>query len=158
MPALGDEDVCRLDVAVNDALGVGGVECVGNLDSNGEQRLQIHWAVADQVLQSVAVQKLHGDERLPVLFANIVDSADVGMVQGRRRLGLALEAGQSLRIAGYLVGQKLEGDEAMQPRVFGLVDHAHAPAAQPLDNSVVRDSLADHLVAIIRAAIIGLQS
>jgi hypothetical protein len=39
MSTLGDEDVRGLDVAVDDAFGVGGVESVGNLDSDGEQRL-----------------------------------------------------------------------------------------------------------------------
>jgi hypothetical protein len=37
MSTLGDEDVRGLDVAVDDAFGVGGVESVGNLDSDGEQ-------------------------------------------------------------------------------------------------------------------------
>ncbi len=32
----------------------------------------------------------------------------------------------------------------MQPRVLGLVDDAHAAAAQLLDDAVVRDGLADH--------------
>ena len=36
VPALGHEDVRGLDVAVDDAFGVGGVECVGNLD--GQRR------------------------------------------------------------------------------------------------------------------------
>src|SRR2546430_5750058 len=42
-----------------------------------------------------------------------------------------------------LLWQELEGDEAMQPRVFRLIDHAHAAAVEPFDNTVVRDSLVD---------------
>jgi hypothetical protein len=37
------------------------------------------------------------------------------MVQCRSRLSLALKTRQGLRIAGYLVGEKLESDEAMKP-------------------------------------------
>src|SRR5271169_3651110 len=32
----------------------------------------------------------------------------------------------------------------MEGRVLGLVDHTHSPAAQLLDDSVMRDGLADH--------------
>ena len=48
----------------------------------------------DAVLQRHAVQKLHGDERLAVLLADVVDRADVGMVQRGGGLRLALEAAQ----------------------------------------------------------------
>ncbi len=34
--------------------------------------------------------------------------------------------------------------------IFGFVDHAHAAATQFLDNSVVRDGLADHWSRILR--------
>ena len=80
----------------------------------------------------------------PSCFANVVNRADVGMVQRRRRLRLALETRQRLRIARDVVGQELQRDEAVQARVLGLVDHAHAAAAQLLDDAVVRDGLADH--------------
>ena len=37
VPALGDENVRGLDVAVDDAFGVRGVERIGNLDGEREQ-------------------------------------------------------------------------------------------------------------------------
>ena len=39
--------------------------------------------------------------------------ADVGVFQGGCRLRLALEAGQSLWIFGYLVRQKLQRDKSV---------------------------------------------
>ena len=54
-----------------------------------------------------AVQKLHGDERLPVLLADVVNRADVGVVQCGRGLGFALKAGERLRVSGNLSGRNL---------------------------------------------------
>jgi hypothetical protein len=42
------------------------------------------------------------------------------------------------------VRQELERDETVQSRVLSFVDHAHAAAAQFLDDPVVRDGLADY--------------
>src|SRR5215472_13933878 len=53
-------------------------------------------------------------------------------------------------MAGNILRQELEGDETMQARVFGLVDHSHPAAAESLDDSVMRDHLADHLARILR--------
>src|SRR5208337_4634882 len=68
----------------------------------------------------------------------------IGMVESRGRLRLALEAGQDLCVLGDVIGQKLEGDKAVERNVFGLVNDAHTAAPEFLDNAVVRDGLADH--------------
>src|ERR1700682_3158881 len=65
------------------------------------------------------------NERTAVLLANVVDRANVGMVQGRSSLCLSLEAAEGLGIFSHLIGQELEGHEATQSGVLGLVDHAH---------------------------------
>jgi hypothetical protein len=52
--------------------------------------------LAVRVIQHHSIQKLHGDERLPVLLANVVNRADVGVVQSGRCFRLASEAAQSL--------------------------------------------------------------
>ena len=92
------------------------------------------------MLQRHAVQILHGDERLPVLLADVIDRADVGVVQGGRRLRLALETGQSLRVPSHF-GEELQGDKTVKTRVLSLVDDAHAAATKLLDNAVVQTVL-----------------
>src|SRR6266849_10823185 len=62
-----DEDVGGLDVAVDDALGMCGVEGVGYTDGEIEEAVQFHGAVGDEVLQRLAVEELHDDEGLAVL-------------------------------------------------------------------------------------------
>ena len=101
------------------------------------------------MLQRHAIEKLHGDEGLPVLLADFVDGADVGMVQGGCGLGFALKTGEGLRILGNFFGQELQRDKAAQLYVLGLVDDTHAAAAEFLDDAVVRDGLADHCAEIL---------
>ena len=86
-----------------------------------------------------------------VLFADVINRADVGVIERGCGLGFALETGERLRIAGNFIGQELEGDKAMQPGVFRLVDNAHATAAELFDDAIVRDGLADHWSRILRA-------
>ena len=54
--AFGDENVGGLDVAMNDAFGMGGVEGVGNFDGEVEQAVDLHGTASDQVLESLALQ------------------------------------------------------------------------------------------------------
>ena len=91
-----------------------------------------------------AIEILHGDKRLAVLLADVVNGADVGMVQRRSRLRLALKASEGLRISGHFIRQKFERDKAVQARVFRFVNHTHTAAAQLVDNAVVRNGLPDH--------------
>ncbi len=97
MTALSHKKVGRLDVAMDDALGMRRVERIGNLDRQRQQRVQFHGTPGDHVLQGHAIEILHGDKRLAVLLANVVNRADVGMVQRRSRLRLALKASERLR-------------------------------------------------------------
>jgi hypothetical protein len=43
-----------------------------------------------------------------------------------------------------IIGQELQGDEALKLGILGLVDHSHPAATEFLDDAVVRDGLADH--------------
>ena len=81
MAALGDKNVGGLDVAMNDAFDVRGVECVGNLNGQRQNRFRLHRMPVDAVLQRHAIQKLHGYEHIAVLVINLVNGADVRMIQ-----------------------------------------------------------------------------
>ena len=148
MAAFGDEEVRGLDVAMNDSFGMRGIEGVGDFDADIEQAFQFHRAIADAVLQGNALEKFHGDEGFAVVVADVVNGADVGMVQRGCGLGFALKAGEGLRVAGDIVGEKLESDEAVQAAVFRLVDNAHTAAPEFFNDAVMRDGFADHAVAV----------
>src|ERR1700694_907130 len=136
MPALGDEEIRRLNVAVNYALRMGRVERVGNFDAQGQQAIEFHGTIADDVFQGLAVKKFHDDERLAILLANIVDGANVGMIEGRGGLGLAAKSLQRLAVFGDILGEKLQRDETVKPCVLSFVNNSHAAAAELFDDAV----------------------
>ena len=135
--ALGDKNVCWLDVAMNDALGVRRVQPVGNLNGKREHGFVVQRLSRDEMLQRHAIQKLHGDERLLAMFADFVDGANVGMIESRRRTRLPSKPFQRLRISRQFIGQEFESDESAKLGVFSFIDHAHAATAELLDDAVV---------------------
>ena len=96
------------------------------------------------MLQGHAIQKFHGDEDVTVLVVDFVDRANVRMIEGGGSARLAPETLQPLRILGRTVGQKLERHEASELSILSFVDDTHAPAAELLDDAVVRDGFANH--------------
>ena len=96
------------------------------------------------MLQGQPVQKFHGDEGFAILLADVVDGANVGVIQGGSGLGFDLKTGEGMGTAGDLFRQELEGDETVKARVFGFVDDAHPSATELFDNAVMRDGLPDH--------------
>jgi hypothetical protein len=56
-----------------------------------------------------------------------------------------------------IFGEKLQGDKAPKLGIRGLVDDAHAPATELLDDPVVRDGLADHGWRRTQGAVLGMR-
>ena len=141
MASLGNKNVRWLDVPMNDALGVRGLQRIRDLNGDMEETIEFHRLAGDDVLQRCAVQEFHGDERAPGVFANIVNRADVGMIQRRGRLRLTFEPRQHLRVFGDLVRQEFQRHKAVQTGILRLVDHTHSPAAQFLHDAVMRNGM-----------------
>src|SRR5205814_543651 len=96
------EDVLRLDVAVDDAALVGGVQAAADLADDFDGRLQ---GQAPDLLQAVvevhAVQKLHHDEGSAVIGAvKVHDPDDIGVLQRAGGGGFGLEALEDLGLGG----------------------------------------------------------
>ena len=142
--ALGDENICRLDIAVNNAMGVSGVESIGNLDRQVQQLGQGQAALADALPERRSVEKLHRDEAPALRLTHFVDHANVGMIERGSRPRFPAEPFQHRRVLRDQLRQKLERDHPPQLGVFGLVNHTHPAAAQLFDDPVMRESMADH--------------
>ena len=132
-----DEDVCRLDVAVDDAARVGGIQRVGDVNAQFQEVVDGQGPLADAMLQRPAVEQLHHEEPLAVVLADVEERADVGVIQRRGDACLALEAFDRLRIARQLRREEFDGNLPAEPRVLGAIDHSHAAAAEFFDDAVV---------------------
>ena len=117
------------------------VESIGNLDAQIEHRFDLQRLATDPVPERLPLQQFHGDEGSPIGLVNLVDRADVRVVQRGRSLGLPLETAEGLRIVGEFVGKELQGDVATELQVFCLVHHAHAPTADLAEYAVMGNRL-----------------
>ena len=100
---------------------------------------------ADAVLQRLAVEQLHHDEALTLVFADVEEHADVRVIERRGDARLAREPGERLRIVRQMRRQQLERHLPAEPAILGAIDHAHAAPAELLDDLVVRERLANHV-------------
>ena len=141
--ALGDENVGGLNVAVDYAGAMSGVERVGDFDADFEKAIEFERAAGDDVLECRAVEKFHGDEGAAVIFTDVVDGADIRVIERGGGAGFTLEPIERLGIVSEIVGKKFESDEAAEASVFSFVDDAHSAAAEFFDDAVMRDGLAD---------------
>src|SRR5208282_2168730 len=136
-----DENVCGLDVPMDDTLRVSRIECVGDLDAHIKHRLDLHRLASNPVPERLPLQQFHCDEGSPICLVNLVDRANVRVIQRGRSLGFPLEAAESLCIVGEVIGKELQCDVATEFQVFRFVHHTHAPTADPAEDAVMGNRL-----------------
>ena len=78
---------------------------------SGERRSS---APLNQLLQRLALQTLHDDERLAVVLPDVVNRADVGMIEGGGGARLAVETLPGLRSCDEFLGQEFDRHNAIQ--------------------------------------------
>ena len=110
---------------MDDALAVGLVQGVRDLDAVAQHLLGGERAPAQAIREGLALEVLHDQEVGAVLLADVEERADVGMVQAGHGPRFALEALAQVGVGREMLGQDLEGDGAVEPRVLRAVDLAH---------------------------------
>ena len=66
---------------MDNALGVCGIQSIGNLNPQIQDFIWWHGTALDAVFQGLAFQKLHHNEGLTLVIADVVNDTDVGVVQ-----------------------------------------------------------------------------
>ena len=130
--ALGvDDDVVRLDVAVDDAVAVRVAQRGEDLARVGDgHRHRAEPARADQLLERAPLDVLHDDVVGAVGLAAVEDRDDVRVREAGRVRRLAAEALDELLVVRVARVEHLDGDPASELLVFGEVDVGHAAAAE----------------------------
>ncbi len=141
LTSIRHKDVRWLDVPMDDSLRVCGVERVGDLDAQIEHRFDLQRLASDPVPECLPLQQFHGDEGSPIGLVNLVDRANIRVVQRGRSLGLPLKTAESLCVVGEFVGKELKGNVATELQVFCLIHHAHAATADLAEYAVMGNRL-----------------
>src|SRR5262249_34521927 len=102
--------------------------------------------------QRLAFQHFHGDEVLTFVLVDLVDGADVWMIERGGGASLSFETLQACMFMGKLLGKELQGNEAAEAKVFSLVYHSHAASTELLQDRIVRNRFADHAITAGLAA------
>ena len=126
---MSDQDVFRLDVAVNDATPMGirqGTRRLGR-DADGVVDRELSLAL-QPVAQRLPVDERHHVKEKAVRFAGVVQGQNVRVLQSRRHADL-LEKPVGADHRRELGAEHLEGHLAVVPQVAGEVDRGHAPLA-----------------------------
>ena len=98
------------------------------------------------LLERLPVVEGHHDVELAVLFADVVDSCDVRMVDGAGGARLLNEARLGRLVADQMPGEKLDGYCPLELEVRRSIEKPHPAGAQPLLEPVVLKHAADERV------------
>ena len=125
---------------MDDAGRVGVTEAPADFDRDAEHVLHGKRPLANPAGQGLAVVVGHGEVKPAAgSLSDVVDGADVGVIESRRRPRFGEEPLLRAFIRHQVGRQEFERHETAQPRVFGFVDHAHPAAADFADDSIRAD-------------------
>jgi hypothetical protein len=133
-----EEDVLGLEIAVDDASPVGGVERRRDLAQDPQRVLgrQATEALEARV-EGLALEELHDDVGAAVgVVAEVEDLHDAGIGDRGRGPGLVEEPLDDVLVGRQRRLQHLDRGAASEQRVLGQVDRAHAALPELLDDAV----------------------
>src|SRR5262249_18218634 len=102
-------------------------------------------SLAEYIAYGVALGPLADAVRSPVVFPDVADDQDVGMVERSCRQGFLFESGESRVVVRHRRGQDLDRDLALQARVLSGIDLTHAALTQLVEDAVWTELPPDHL-------------
>jgi hypothetical protein len=121
---------------MDDALAMRLVERVGDLAGDLQRLVERERPFLEPRGQRLALEMRHDQIVRAVTLADVVDAADVGMIQGGDRAGLALETRPQIGIIGDLTGQHPDGNRSIEARVAGFVNFAHSARTECAQNLI----------------------
>ena len=121
---------------MDDALPVGGRQGVCDLRRHTQRLRDWQRSLLKPRGKRLAGKEFHHQVGGAVSSADVVKCADVGVIQAGDRLGFALKPGATVSIRADVRWEHLDRDAAVEARVAGFVDLAHATGADGRDDLV----------------------
>ena len=131
----GDEDIAGLDVAVDHAVGMEKMQAGQAIGQHQAKLIQVHRIAFGSRLETAP----HQFQDNPTARADdVVDSDNVGMLQGGQQLGFLPVAGQ-LPLVGQVLGMDLlDGHLASQVAVAGTAHRGELAGGDRVENLVTQ--------------------
>ncbi len=137
---LRQHDVPRLQISMDDAGTMGFVERVCDLHGVPQREVEGKCASAESIRERLAFQIPHDQEVDAIVMTDVMERADVRMIEVRDGARFALEPLAERRVGRELFGEHLDGDNTIQSGVAGLLDLAHPARAERRYHLVRTDS------------------
>ncbi len=133
-----EDDVARLDVAVDGAAAMGIGQCVGHLLRN-EERLpaQEFLSFVQVAPQGFARHKVNHHKVEVVLSIEVNHLHDMGVLQLTEGAGFALEAFQQIIRLGKMAVQDFDGHHPVNGWLDGFVDLSHSTLPQAFQQVIL---------------------
>ena len=126
---LGEHDVAWFQIAVRDSFAMCFIQRIRNLDGVLQYLIERQWTFLETLRQRLAFQILHHQEISSVLLADVVEDADVGMIQAGDGARFAVEPLAQSGSIGKVIGKDFDGNDALQAGIPGAVHLAHPARA-----------------------------
>src|SRR5262249_44588209 len=115
---------------MDDAFLVRGFEGRRDLYGDGDRSVYRKPTAGNAGCERVADGELHDEHRRRGRAFQPMDRSDIGMIQRSEDARFAFEAREALGICGEGIGKDLDRDVAMEVRVTGAIDLAHAAGSE----------------------------
>ncbi len=146
LAVLVHQHVHRLDVAMHHALRVRVVERFADLRRDVQCPRRRKPRAMDHLRQVRAIHILHHDVKMPLgRLPKIMHRDDVRVAELRQRPRFAHEAIGEIRVGADFDRQQFDGDLAVQRRLHGEIDRAHAAAPEEGEHIVIWQQPRDFL-------------
>jgi len=139
-----DADVAGLEIAMNDALLVGGVHGIADFEEHAQQLagiVGVFLLATEHVLPQIHARDVVHDDIAAAISgaAGIDDRDDVGVIQRGQDVHFAIKARELAIIGEGSIAQYLHGNFAARTELSGDVDDALAAAIEFAEDGVARD-------------------
>ena len=112
------------------------VQGIGYFDGDLQDLIEWQRALNQPLRQRLAFQILHDQVMSALLLADVIESADVGVLQAGDSVCFALEPLAQLGVITQMTGQDLDGNKTIQARVASFIHLAHASRADLGENLI----------------------